>query len=114
VSGTGDTDPAVRVLAAYLPASRGDRGGIDPWVLSRQPLDVTDGDEAYWTGGVCALLNEREAALAWLRRAVELGNHNAPWFARDMNFRQLRGDVEYERIMAEVRRRSDHYRQMFG
>jgi hypothetical protein len=107
-------DLSVRVLAAYLYASRGERDRIDPGVLSGQPSDVTDGDEAYWIGGVHALLDEREAALAWLRRAVEVGNHNAPWFARDRNYQHLRGNAEYEQIMADVRRRSDRYRQLFG
>jgi non-specific serine/threonine protein kinase len=114
LSTPGEMDLSVRVLAAYLYASRGERDRIDPGVLSGQPSDVTDGDEAYWIGGVHALLDEREAALAWLRRAVEVGNHNAPWFARDRNYQHLRGNAEYEQIMADVRRRSDRYRQLFG
>jgi len=114
LSASGERDLAVPVLAAYVYASRGERDRIDPGVLSQQPSDVIDGDEAYWVGGVHALLGEREEALAWLRRAVELGNHNAPWIARDRSYQQLREDAEYERIVADVRQRSARYRRLFG
>ena len=61
-----------------------------------------------------ALLGEKEAALPWLRRAVELGNHNYPWFSRDRNFESLRGDPDYETILAGVQREWERYRQLFG
>ena len=52
--------------------------------------------------------------LAWLRRAIDLGNHNYPWFVRDKNWDKLRGDREYERMLAEIRNYADKYRQEFG
>jgi hypothetical protein len=64
--------------------------------------------------GIHALLGEREQALAWLRRAVEVGNHNYPWFQKDKNYDGLRGDPEYQRNMEEVRRHWEEYRQTFG
>jgi TolB-like protein/tetratricopeptide (TPR) repeat protein len=106
-------DPAVFVLSAYLQAARGQRNRIHPSVLSREPSATMDGDLVYWTGGVHALLNDRQRALAWLRRAVELGNHNYPWFCRDKNYDSLRGDPEYEGILADVRRRWERYRSLF-
>ena len=114
-----ETDPliidmAAPLLAAYLPASRGDRHKISPLVLAQKPMDIGDGDFAYWTGGVYALLGEKEAAFAWLRRAVELGNHNYPWFERDINYDRLRADPEYQEILAYVRRQWDRYRQLFA
>jgi len=66
---------------------------------------LIDGDYACWTGGIHALLGEKEQALAWLRRAVDLGNHNYPWFQKGKNYDRLRGDPEYQRIMKEVRQR---------
>ena len=56
-----------------------------------------------------ALLGEKEQALAWLRQAVELGNHNYPWFERDRNYDKLRGDPDYEHILTEVRQHWEHY-----
>jgi serine/threonine-protein kinase len=101
-------------LAAFLPASRGERHKISPVVLAQQPDHIGDGDQAYWTGGVYALLGENEAALSWLRRAVELGNHNYPWFERDINYDRLRADPEYRQILAHVRRQWERYRQLFS
>ena len=109
---SGDGSP--QMMAAFLYASRGQRDKIDPKILRSRPADVIDGDYAYWTGAVHALLGEREQALAWLRRAVEVGNHNYPWFQKDKNYDSLRGDPEYQRIMEEVRRHWEQYKQAFG
>jgi tetratricopeptide (TPR) repeat protein len=100
-------------FSAFLYASRGERNKIDPQLLKLRPEVVTDSDVAYGVGGVYALLDEKEQALTWFRRAVELGNHNYPWFQRDKNYDGLRSDPEYQRIMAEVRRHWEHYRELF-
>ena len=60
------------------------------------------------------MLGDKPQALVWLRRAVEQGNHNYPWFQRDKNFEALRNDPEYQRIMSEVRQKWEQYRQLFG
>jgi non-specific serine/threonine protein kinase len=107
-------EPAIPVLAAYVFASKGERHRIDPMVLALEPPQVSDGDQAYWIGGVHALLGERESALAWFQQAVDLGNHNYPWFSRDRNYDALRGDGGYEEILAIARREWDRYRQLFA
>jgi non-specific serine/threonine protein kinase len=109
-----DQEPAVPMLAAYLFAAKGDPGRIEPWILAFRPDQTADGDQAYWIGGIHALLGENEASLAWLRRAAALGNHNYPWFARDKNYDRLRGDAEYQRVMAGIRREWERYVQLFG
>ncbi len=109
---SGDDTP--RVMAAFLYASRGQRDRIDPRLLRYKPEQVIDGDAASWTAGMYALLGEKQQALIWLRRAVALGDVNYPWFSRDKNYDGLRGDTEFQKIMAEVRERSDAYRQEFG
>ena len=80
----------------------------------RGPQEVIDGDQAYWVGGIYALLGEKQPALTWLRRAIDLGNHNYPWFQRDKNYDKLRNDPDYLRILDEVRGRWEHYRQLFA
>jgi TolB-like protein/Flp pilus assembly protein TadD len=107
-------DDSVPLLSAYLWAARGERDRIDPSVFAVRPEQSFDGDQAYWTSNVYALLGEKEAALAWLRRAVELGNHNYPFFRRNRNFDRLRGDPDYEAILAGVQREWERYRQLFG
>ena len=109
--GRGSGDEAPPVLAAFLYASRGQREKIDPVVFQNKPEHYVDGDGAYWIGGVYAMLGEKKQALAWLRRAVALGNHNYPWFQRDKNYNNLRNDPEYQKIMEEVRDHLDQYRK---
>jgi tetratricopeptide (TPR) repeat protein len=62
----------------------------------------TDHDVAYWLASAYAMEGERDAALEWLRRAIELGNENRPWFERDKNWDSLRNDPEYQRIVTSI------------
>jgi serine/threonine-protein kinase len=109
-----EADAAVAIFSGYLAAARGARDDIDPALLGLKPDDVVDGDIAYYMGGIRALLGDRAEALEWLRRAVALGNHNYPWFARDKNYASLRGDPEYEAILSDTRRRWEEYRALFS
>lgn len=107
---SGDSAPVL--LAAFLYASQGRREKIDPFVFRAKPDEIIDGDEAYWIGGVFALLGERQQALTWLLRAVQVGNHNYPWFRRDKNWDGLRNDPDYQRIMEEVRHNGEGYQRV--
>jgi serine/threonine-protein kinase len=62
----------------------------------------TDHDISYWLASAYAMEGEREEALKWLRRAIELGNQNKPWFKRDKNWDSLREDSEYQRIIDSI------------
>jgi hypothetical protein len=53
----------------------------------------------YW-----ALAGGRREALTFLRRSVDLG-YSEPWISRDPDLASLRGDPEFEAIVAEIRRR---------
>ena len=108
----GEDEPMV--IAAIIHASRGQRDKIDPRIFRYQPEDIIDGDLAEWIGSVYALLGEKQPALAWLRRAVQVGNHNYPWFQRDQNWDKLRGDPAFQRIMFEVESYWKHYNELFG
>jgi tetratricopeptide (TPR) repeat protein len=110
--GTGEEAPSM--MAAFLYASRSQRDKIDPEILRSRPENVIDGDVAYWMGGIYALLGERAPALAWLRRAVELGNHNYPWFQKDKNYDTIRSDPEYQKILDGVRQHWEEYKLDFG
>jgi Flp pilus assembly protein TadD len=110
--GGGDDTPLV--FAAYIHASRGERDKIDPAILTRQPARTFDGDEAEWRADVYALLGDKPTALAWLQRAVALGDHNYPWFKRDKNYDKLRGDPEFESLMGEVEGYWKQYTAEFG
>jgi serine/threonine-protein kinase len=107
------SDYTAGIMAAFLYASRKQREKIDPRILQINPAAVIDGDQAYWTGGICALLGDRQHALDWLKRAVALGDVNYPWFVKDKNYDSLRSDPEYQAIMADVRERWEAYRSEF-
>jgi TolB-like protein/Flp pilus assembly protein TadD/predicted Ser/Thr protein kinase len=102
------------VISAFVYASRGQRDRIDPSIFRYKPEEVVDGDLAEWIGSVYALLGDKQPALAWLRRAVQLGNHNFPWFQRDKNWDKLRGDTDYQRIILEVNGYWKHYNELFS
>jgi len=63
----------------------------------------TDHDVSYWLASAYAMEGEREEALKWLRRALELGNHNRAWFEKDKNWDSLRGDPEYQQIIQSIK-----------
>jgi serine/threonine-protein kinase len=109
-----DRDDEPMVFSAMLHASRGERDRINPRLFRYKPEDVVDGDLAEWIGSVYALLGEKEPALAWLKRAVQVGDHNFPWFQRDKNWDKLRGDAEFQRVMLEVEGYWKHYTELFG
>lgn len=112
--GRNSGDDAPELLAAFLYASHGEKNKISPHVLAYRPEEAQDGDMAYWVGGIYSLLGQNDKALLWLRRAVELGNHNYPWFQRDKNYDPLRNNAEYQRIMGEVRGHWEEYQKEFG
>jgi eukaryotic-like serine/threonine-protein kinase len=108
---SGDETP--EMLAAFLYASRHQREKIDPRLFESRPEQTIDGDAAYWLGGMYALLGDKQHALIWLKRTVALGDMNYPWFQRDKNYDSLRGDPEYQAIMADVRQRWEAYKKEF-
>ena len=111
--GKDSDDDSARMMAGFLYASRNQRDKIDPRIFRYRPDGIVDGDAAYWTAGIYALLGERKPALEWLRRAIALGDVNYPWFQRDKNFDRLRSDPEYQSVMAGVRQRWEGYKQEF-
>jgi eukaryotic-like serine/threonine-protein kinase len=113
VLGRDSEDDSARMLAAFLYASQGRREKIDPRVLQYRPERIIDGDAAYWSGGTHALLGERQAALDWLQRTVELGDVNYPWFSQDKNYQSLRSDAKYQSIMAQIHERWQAYKNEF-
>ncbi|MGD0567894.1 MAG: protein kinase [Candidatus Sulfotelmatobacter sp.] len=110
-SNSGDDVPSI--AAAFLYASRHQRDKIDPKLFQYRPAQIIDGDEAYWLGGIYALLGDRQHALDWLKRTVAIGDVNYPWFERDKNYDSLRSDPEYQSIMAGARQRWQAYKNEF-
>jgi eukaryotic-like serine/threonine-protein kinase len=106
-------DQTAEMLGGFLFASRHQREKIDPSIFRARPDQVIDGDAAYWTAGIYALLGDKPNALLWLKRTVALGDVNYPWFQRDKNFDSMRGDPDYQAIMSQVRVRWEAYKKEF-
>jgi len=102
------------LVAGFIYATQGRRDKIDPKVFHFKPQEIVDGDTAEWIGAVYALLGEKQPALLWLRRTVQLGNHNYSWYQRDKNWDKLRDDPEFKRIMTEVEGYWKKYNEEFG
>ena len=107
-------DEEPMVLSAIVHASLGQRDKINPKIFRYKAEEIVDGDLAEWIGAMYAQLGDKAKALAFLRQAVRRGNHNYPWFQRDKNWDKLRGDPEFQRIMAEVEGYWRHYTELFG
>jgi len=107
------SDYTAAITAAFLYAVRHQRDRIDPRIFQTRPEQVIDGDQAYWTGGIYAMLGDRQHALAYLRRTVALGNLTYPWFEKDKNYDSLHSDPEYQAIMSDVRQKYEALRNEF-
>jgi Serine/threonine protein kinase len=72
--------------------------------LSERVLEIADADHdiAYWTASAYALEGERDEALDWLERAIDLGNENRAWFESDMNWDAFRADERFQELMRKA------------
>jgi tetratricopeptide (TPR) repeat protein len=107
-------DEEPMIISAMLHASLGQRERIDPRVFAFVPEKAVDGDTAEWIASIYALLGEKQKSLAWFRRALQVGNHNYPWFQRDKNWDKLRSDSEFQSLMQEAKQHWEQYTQLFG
>jgi len=67
----------------------------------REAADA-DHDIAYWLATTYAMLGDREDALHWLDRAIELGNENRTWFESDPNWETLREEPRFVALMRRI------------
>jgi tetratricopeptide (TPR) repeat protein len=62
-----------------------------------------DADIAYSVAAAYALLDARDEAFDWLRRAIALGNENRFLFEHDPNLSTLREDARFRALLATMR-----------
>jgi serine/threonine-protein kinase len=116
---SGEVDEAVRVLREVL-EEHPTMDGIRPLLaqqlirqgdtqaareqLSERVREAADADHdiAYWLGTAHAMLGERDEALHWLDRAIDLGNENRTWFESDPNWEALREDPRFVALMRRI------------
>jgi serine/threonine-protein kinase len=117
---TGQTDAATALMEENV-AQHPNMHGIRPFMamfLSAQGKHAealaqlnssvirtaeVDPDIAYSVASVYALEGMREDALEWLARSIALGNENQLCFESDPNWASLRGDQQFQDLLAKVR-----------
>ncbi len=66
-------------------------------------LSTADCEMAYRVATYFAVTGDDSAALDWLRKAVYLGNHNAPWLTANPDWSALReGNSEIRRVLRDL------------
>ena len=97
-----EMDAARPVFAAAL-ALEGQAEEARAAITARvKDVAASDHDIAYWLACAYAVLDDRDAALDWLRSAIELGNENRPWFEADVLLENLRVDLRFEELMRRI------------
>ena len=116
---SGDTAEAVRILREVLdehPTMDGIRPLLAQQLIKQGDAEAARGqltdrvreaadadhDIAYWLGTAHAMLGEREEALKWLDRAIDLGNENRTWFESDPNWESFREDPRFVALMRRI------------
>ncbi|HEX8339231.1 MAG TPA: tetratricopeptide repeat protein [Pyrinomonadaceae bacterium] len=115
----GDLEGAMRTMTEVLRRNP-DMDGVRPlyaqfliqWGdLERARAELTEGalrvaranfDVAYWVASAYAMLGERDAALEWLGRAIEVGNENRRWFESDPHWESLRDDPRFGELLSRI------------
>jgi hypothetical protein len=95
-----------RLAPAMACALRGERDELLR-ILTPELRAAAQWDEifAWWVADCLALVNEPEAAIDFVERAVEFGVINAPWLSKYEPFlANLRGEPRFGRLMERVQR----------
>jgi eukaryotic-like serine/threonine-protein kinase len=98
----------IRPLLAQQLIKKGDREAARRQLTDRvRDAAEADHDIAYWLATAHAMLGDRDDALHWLERAVELGNENRTWFEADPNWEGLRTDPRFRELMQRLESASE-------
>jgi TolB-like protein len=100
-----------RLAPAMACALRGDRVGLLRLMTPElRAAAMWDDIFSWWTADCFALVDEREAALDFLERAVDFGVINYPFLAQHEPFlANIRGEPRFARLMERVRRAWDAF-----
>jgi eukaryotic-like serine/threonine-protein kinase len=87
----------------YVQAGQRDRATA---LIEEDSLSAAEADSemAYRLATYFAVEGDESEALHWLRRAIYLGNENYPWFSKNPSWNGLRGHVDFERILEDLKK----------
>jgi tetratricopeptide (TPR) repeat protein len=93
-------DARARILLAVRYAQSGRPEDAEKELMKALELRPRDPNLHYNAACTFGILNRKNEALKLLKKAIELGHSNIAWVARDPDLACLRGDPEFERIIA--------------
>jgi predicted Zn-dependent protease len=91
--------PFLALLLAFQKRAAEAREQLTPIALERARADH---DVAYWAASAYALLDEKEAAMKWLKRSIALGMENRNLFETDPTLAGLHEEHEFKEIMDRI------------
>lgn len=97
---------AKATLASFL-AARHEKGRAEKLLEEVLTGSYQDHHVHYSVGVAYAQLGDKAKARQWLARAIATGFPCYPWFQRDPLLQPLRGDVEFERMLGELKKSSE-------
>ena len=97
---------AKATLAGFL-AARHEKGHAEKLLEEVLAGSYQDHHVHYSVGVAYAQLGDKAKARQWLARAIATGFPCYPWFQRDPLLQPLRGDVEFERMLGELKKSSE-------
>lgn len=111
------SDSMLGSLEALVWARRGESSKAEA-ILKRALTDTKTKAHIHhaWhnAGCVYALLGKPNEAVEWLAKATEMGLPNYPLYRDDPHLEPLRGDLGYQRLLADLKREWEDYRREFG
>ena len=104
LNGSAQAEQRAKATLASFVAARGERSRAEALLREVTAGRYMDHHVAYGIGVAYAQLDDHAQALKWLARAVETGLPCYPWYERDSLLQPIRGNSEFQRFMAQLRK----------
>jgi serine/threonine protein kinase/Flp pilus assembly protein TadD len=93
----------VRPLLAQALSAMGKHEAAQAQFSERvKEVAAVDHDIPYWLASAYVMEGERDKALEWLARAINLGNENLPWFVSNPVWQPMHDDPRFKELMDQL------------
>lgn len=107
LGGSAQAEQRARATLASFLAARHEKGRAQRLLEEVLAGSYQDHHVHYSVGVAYAQLGDKAQGRQWLARAIATGFPCYAWFQRDPLLQPLRGDVEYERMLVELKKSSE-------
>ncbi|QQS45828.1 MAG: protein kinase [Acidobacteriota bacterium] len=102
---------ALQVLLAWCLSKSGEHEKARALITENvREVAAADHDVAIWLASFYAMENNRDEAIAWVQRAINLGNENYPLFADNDRLDNLRCDLRFIDLMNDLKKKWEERR----